>query len=136
MSEHGELWPRDLTAFGVRLTVVSLYKHHLMKRGKRKGIGYRIAVNFRGRNFRGSEGSENFAEKTFTDCLKPIIGGCDTPQNFVEKTFADGPQTSKSAKVFSLESFPLYGMRPAIDPAPTQRHFPCMQAYDRTNEGS
>ena len=43
------------------------------------------------------------------DCLKPIIGGCGMPPNFAEKTFADGSQTSKSAKVFSLESFPLYG---------------------------
>ena len=42
------------------------------------------------------------------DCLKQIIGGCGMPPNFVEKTFADGSQTSKSAKVFSLESFPLY----------------------------
>ena len=45
------------------------------------------------------------------DCLKQIIGGCDTPPNFVEKTFADGSQTSKSAKVFSLKSFPLYSIR-------------------------
>ena len=43
------------------------------------------------------------------DCLKPIIGGCGTPPNFAEKSFADGSQTSKSVKVFSLESFPLYG---------------------------
>ena len=48
-------------------------------------------------------------EKTFIDCLKPNISGCDIPQNFVEKTFADGSRTSKLAKVFSLESFPLYG---------------------------
>ena len=32
------------------------------------------------------------------------------PQNFVEKPFADGSQTSKFTKVFSLESFPLYGI--------------------------
>ena len=37
------------------------------------------------------------------DCLKP-------PPNFMEKTFMDGSQTLKSAKVFSLESFPLYDM--------------------------
>ena len=42
--------------------------------------------------------------------LKPIIGGCGTSPNFAEKTFADGSQTSKFAKVFSLESFPLYGI--------------------------
>ena len=29
---------------------------------------------------------------------------------FAEKIFTDGFQTSKSAKVFSLESFPLYGI--------------------------
>ena len=62
-----------------------------------------------GENFRGSVGSENFTEKTFTDCSKPIMGGCGTPPNFMEKTFTDDSQTSKSAKVFSLESFPLYG---------------------------
>ena len=43
------------------------------------------------------------------DCLKQIIGGCGMPPNFAEKTFVDGSQTSKSVKVFSLESFPLYG---------------------------
>ena len=64
------------------------------------------SVNFRGRKLSWIRRSENFAEKTFTDCLKPIIGGCGTPPNFVEKTFADG---SKSAKVFPLESFPLCG---------------------------
>ena len=47
-------------------------------------------------------------EKTFTDCLKPIIGGCGMPPNFTEKTFADGSQTSKSAKDFSFERFLLY----------------------------
>ena len=41
------------------------------------------------------------------DWLKPIIGGCGTPSNFAEKTFADGSQTSKSAKVFSLENYTL-----------------------------
>jgi hypothetical protein len=29
--------------------------------------------------------------------------------NFVEKIFADGPQTAKFVKVFSIEIFPLYG---------------------------
>ena len=71
---------------------------------------YRIAGNFRGRKLSWIRRSENFAEKTSTDCLKQIIGGCGTPPNFAEKTFADGSQTSKSMKVFSLESFPLYGM--------------------------
>ena len=30
--------------------------------------------------------------------------------NFTEKTFANSHKTAKFAKVFSLESFPLYGM--------------------------
>ena len=33
------------------------------------------------------------------------------PHNFVEKTFVDGSQTLKFAKVFSLKSFPLYGIK-------------------------
>lgn len=45
-------------------------------------------------------------EKTFSDCLKPIIG---MPPNFVHgETFTDGSQTSKSMKVFFLKSFALY----------------------------
>ena len=75
---------------------------------------YRTAVNFKGENFRGSAGSENFTEKTFTDCLKPNISECGTPQNFVEKTFTDGSRTSKFVKVFSLESFPLYSIFQAL----------------------
>ena len=31
-----------------------------------------------------------------------------------EKTFADGSETTKYAKVFSLESFPLYDSRKSI----------------------
>ena len=31
------------------------------------------------------------------------------PKNVMEKTFANSHKTSKSVKVFSLESFPLYG---------------------------
>ena len=63
---------------------------------------------FEGENFRESTGSENFTEKTFTDCLKLNISGCSMPQNFVDKTFMDGSRTLKFTKVFSLESFPLY----------------------------
>ena len=59
-----------------------------------------------GENFRGSVGSENFAEKTFTDCLKQIIGGCGTPPNFVEKTFTDGSQTSEIRESFLPRKFP------------------------------
>ena len=34
-----------------------------------------------------------------------------TTQNFAEKTFANSHKTKKFAKVFSLESFPLYSIR-------------------------
>ena len=48
------------------------------------------------------------------DCSNhTYVGGCGTPPNFTEKTFTDpdGSQTLKSVKVFSLESFLLYGIR-------------------------
>ena len=35
--------------------------------------------------------------------------GCHTPK-FHGKTFANNHKTAKFAKVFSIESFPLYGM--------------------------
>ena len=35
-------------------------------------------------------------------------------QNFVEKTFADDSQTLKFAKVFPLESFPLYSISASL----------------------
>ena len=39
------------------------------------------------------------------------------PTKFEEKTFADNPETAKNAKVFSLKSFPLYGMTYIIRPS-------------------
>ena len=60
-------------------------------------------------------------EKTFTDWWKYDFRGENfsgllafaapkdaMPPNFTEKTFANSHKTVKSAKVFSLESFPLY----------------------------
>ena len=40
--------------------------------------------------------------------LHPIM--CAMPQKFAEKTVADGQKSMKFVKVFSLESFPLYGI--------------------------
>ena len=50
-------------------------------------------------------------EKTFVKKLSlPIVPPKDvTPPNFMEKTFVNSNKTSKFAKVFSLESVPLYG---------------------------
>ena len=46
------------------------------------------------------------------DCSNhTYVDGWGMPPNFTEKTFTDGSQTSKSVKVFSLESFPLYSIR-------------------------
>ena len=46
--------------------------------------------------------------KTFTDCS--VVPPMDaTPPNFMKKTFPNSHKTSKFVKVFSLESFLLYG---------------------------
>ena len=50
-----------------------------------------------------------FAEKTFADCSLAVPKDT-TPPNFTEKMFADSHKTVKFAKVFSLESFLLYGV--------------------------
>ena len=50
-----------------------------------------------------------FVENTFADWLL-VLPKDATPPNFVEKTFANSHKTSKFAKVFSLESFPLYSI--------------------------
>ena len=47
------------------------------------------------------------------DCL-PVL--CQTtPPNFAEKTYVHSHKTAKFAKVFSLESFPVYGILPVFD---------------------
>ena len=58
-----------------------------------------------------------FAEKTFVDCsLMPLKDAM--PPNFTEKTFATSHKTSKSTKVFSLESSQLYS---SLIPRPSHR---------------
>ena len=39
-----------------------------------------------------------------------------TPPIFVDKTFANSDKTAKFTKVFSLESFPLYGICEEFEP--------------------
>ena len=46
-----------------------------------------------------------FAECSLLPCQRT-----PTPQNFAEKTFVNSHKTTKFEKVFSLESFPLYGI--------------------------
>ena len=48
-------------------------------------------------------------DKTFMDCLL-VLAQVATCPSFAEKIFANSHKTSKFAKVFSLESFLLYGI--------------------------
>ena len=64
---------------------------------------------FTGENFSELVENINCLEKTFTSCLLVPLKDA-TPLNFTEKTSANSHKTSKFAQVFSLESFPLYGM--------------------------
>ena len=47
-------------------------------------------------------------EKNFRRLLTFVAPKDATPPSFAEKTFANRHKTAKFAKVFSLESFPLY----------------------------
>ena len=49
-------------------------------------------------------------EKTFVDCSLVLLPKDAMPPNFTEKTFANSYKILKFAEVFSLESFPLYGI--------------------------
>ena len=69
---------------------------------------YRIAGNFRGRKLSRIGGNSIFAEKLLRIARFCSAKGRHAP-NFAEKTFAYSHKTVKFAKVFSLESFPLYG---------------------------
>ena len=65
--------------------------------------------NFRGRKLSRFGRNKIFTEKTFVDCS--LVSLPKVPPNFAKKkTFANTYKTSKFAKVFSLESFPLYGL--------------------------
>ena len=70
---------------------------------------YRIVGNFRGRKLSRIGENTIFAEKTFADCS--LLQRQKMPRpNFAEKTFAYSHKTAKFTKVFSLTSFPLYGI--------------------------
>ena len=68
----------------------------------------RIVGNFRGRKLSRRKLLQisekyDFTEKTF------VVSKDAMPPNFVKKIFAKSQQTTKFGKVFSLESFLLYG---------------------------
>ena len=86
-----------MTGFGYDLTAVS----------------YRIVGNFRGRKLLQIGENPIIAEKTFMDCSLLLCQRTPRP-NFVEKTFTYGHKSSKFVKVFSLKSFPLYGISASL----------------------
>ena len=69
---------------------------------------YRIVENFRERTF-ANWSKIRFSQRSFCGLLAFAAPKDTMPQNFAEKTFTNSHTTTKFAKVFSLESFPLYG---------------------------
>ena len=70
---------------------------------------YRITKSFQGRKL--SQIREKYDFRGDFRGLLPFATPTDAmPPNFTEKTFANSHKTAKFAKVFSLESFPLYGI--------------------------
>ena len=68
------------------------------------GLGMRLSYNS-GKLSREKTFAKYFHGESFQELL-----ACATPPNFVEKTFANSHKNVKFAEVFSLESFPLYGI--------------------------
>ena len=64
-------------------------------------------VHTQGGNFCELVESKIFMETNFREILTGAAKRCHPP-NFMEKTFVNSHKTLKFAKVFSLESFPLY----------------------------
>ena len=50
-----------------------------------------------------------FSQRRLVDCSL-VLPKDTTPPNFMEKSFMNSHKTLKFAKVFSLKSFPLYGI--------------------------
>ena len=71
---------------------------------------YRVAENFQWRKLSRIGEKYDFRGENFRRLLALATPKDTTPQNFMEKTFKISHKTPKFAKVFSLESFPLYGM--------------------------
>ena len=53
----------------------------------------------------------DFCGENFCGLIARAVLKDTTPPNFTEKTFTNSHKTLKFVKVFSLESFPLYGNR-------------------------
>ena len=87
-----------------------------------------IAKNFRGRKLLRISKKYDFRGENFCGLLTFAAPKDTMPQNFAEKTFANSHKTTKFMKVFSLESFPLYGIRFCVCTDPPHktlwRHMP------------
>ena len=76
---------------------------------REKATFYTCLNSFEGENFRKLVKNTIAVDKTFVN-LACFCRAKDTmPTNFAEKTFANSHKTVKFTKVFSLESFSLYG---------------------------
>ena len=69
---------------------------------------YRIAGNFRGKKLR-KQGVWRFRRENFSGFILYTGYGLRAHAMFAKKTFTNGLRSAKFSKVFSLESFPLYG---------------------------
>ena len=65
---------------------------------------------FEGENVRENNEYEDFAEKTFADSQYKPDMGLSAFAMLAQETFTNGLRSAKFAKVFSPESFPLYGI--------------------------
>ena len=70
---------------------------------------YRIAGNFRGRKLSQIGEKYNFRGENFRGYLTFAAPKDATLPKFAEKTFANSHKNTQFVKLFSLESFPLYG---------------------------
>ena len=69
-----------------------------------------MAGNFQGRKLSRIGEKYDFRGENFHRLLACAVPKDATHPNFMEKTFANSHKTTKFAKVFSLESFLLYGI--------------------------
>ena len=69
-----------------------------------------ITGNFQGRKLPRIGEKYDFCSENFRALLAHAMLKDTMPPDFAEKTFVNSHKTAKFASVFSLESFPLYGI--------------------------
>ena len=73
-------------------------------------VNYRIAGNFRGVQFSRIGHSESFRGLIFRGRSRPKAHPYRHVKKFVGLIYADTPRSMKTAKINTLEDFPLYGI--------------------------